>query len=280
MDTRPAFVVLMASGMLCAPLGSVGAGARIGCVIVQTSTARVLNAEGKVIVLSRSRFGDPYPNCIGLKVDEGKVDILTATADGSRMSSQFLAGSIVTEASLTRNVAPVSESWFSVLSEILSGTTGEALGVSRGGAEGDAAQLQRYLGGKVTWRADSASYDLRALGLSTVKAFSVVTKNARRQLVEGVVLDDGVLSIRADTLEAGRTYAWTASVGGVHVAGDLQVLEEQESLRVRGEIRQALTVNGPGRPSELAKLAAALWTAQLRLDALGVAQGWVDDRGR
>jgi hypothetical protein len=207
--------------MICMPSSA----ATMSCVLQQDGDARVVTSDGKEVVIPEGPLGVPFANCLGLKVTEGEVTLITMTAEHTRHSNRYEAGQSVTLESLTAQGGESSFWGLGILAEILSGTATESQGVSRG-AKATPAAIQQYLSGKILKRSSMTQYDLRPLGGSTVSDLSFVTKNAQRLAAHGATLQQGILTVAPNAFESGRTYLWKAKIEGVEVSGEIQVADE------------------------------------------------------
>jgi hypothetical protein len=258
--------------MICMP----STAAAMSCVLQQDGDARVLTADGKEVVIPVGPFGVPFANCLGLKVAEGEVTLITMATEHTRSSNHYEAGQTVTPESLTAQGGESSFWGLGVLSEILSGTATESQGVSRG-AKATAVAFQQYLSGKILKRSSMTQYDLRPLEGSTVSDLSFVTKNAQRLAAHGATLQQGILTVAPNAFESGRTYLWKAKIEGVEVSGEIQVADEDTAPGLREEVEKALSAHRP--PNELLALATRLWEKRFGLDSLAVAQRWLAPSG-
>jgi hypothetical protein len=258
--------------MICMPSSA----ATMSCVLQQDGDARVVTSDGKEVVIPEGPFGVPFANCLGLKVTEGEVTLITMTAEHTRHSNRYEAGQSVTLESLTAQGGESSFWGLGILAEILSGTATESQGVSRG-AKATPAAIQQYLSGKILKRSSMTQYDLRPLGGSTVSDLSFVTKNAQRLAAHGATLQQGILTVAPNAFESGRTYLWKAKIEGVEVSGEIQVADEDTAPGLREEVEKALSAPRP--PNELLALATRLWEKRFALDSLAVAQRWLAPSG-
>ncbi|MGH8335008.1 MAG: hypothetical protein ACRER3_04830 [Pseudomonas fluorescens] len=249
----------------------------MSCVLQQDGDARVLTSDGKEVDIPEGPFGVPFANCLGLKVAEGEVTLITMTAEHTRSSNRFEAGQTVTPESLAAQGGESSFWGLGILAEILSGTATESQGVSRG-AKASAVAFQQYLNGKILKHSSMTQYDLRPLGASMVSDLSFVTKNAQRLSAHGATLQQGILTVAPDTFEFGRTYLWKAKIDGVDVSGETQVADENTEPDLREEVEKALSTTRP--PNELLALATRLWEKRFALESLAVAQRWLAPSGR
>jgi len=248
----------------------------IPCVLKVSSGTEVLTPTRKVFV-AHSEFGDPLRNCVGLMVKTGTATLTITTEDGSPRTLEFSSKETVSAAMLqTTAQRPGFAKNLQVFWSIVTGSTGEAIGGSRG-SETAAAALTEYLSGTVLFAPEGSSVDLSAITEGKVESFTVTTKNSVRT-VAGVTFSNGILRFAPASLEADRTYPWTASVEGKAVVGELSVLSLQETAQ--SQERTSLSALGftAKSPQYLVQRVVRLSELGLKVDSLIAAQEWIRSR--
>lgn len=256
--------------------------AEIPCVLKVSSGTEVLTPTHKTptykVFVAHSEFGDPLRNCVGLMVKSGTATLTITAEDGSPQTLEVGSGRTVTAAMLQpTEQRPGFAKSLQVFWNIVTGSTGEALGYSRG-SEGAAATLTEYMSGTVLFAPEGASIDLSAITDGKVESFAVTTNNARRAAIAGVIFSNGVLRFAPTSLEADRTYRWTASVEGEEVVGELRVLSLQETAQAQEAASPGALGFTAKSPQYLVQRAVRLSEAGLKVDSLIAAQEWIRSR--
>lgn len=270
-----AFIMLRTVGLLIFVLAAVSIDLpvfansnEIPCLLIYSKNDDVRVSDKQLPYYGEGNTKRYQSQCVGLRIERGKVTVIVGTTSGSNAGSRVLSfrgprrplePKDLAENGNNQAERPDSFALFKNVGQWLGRTDRVYMG-SKGGGENVSEFLVGVFSGSLVIEPEGLRIPVSSGHLLDIASFRLFTGDALRAPIEGVDLSNHVISIRATGLKPGNSYRWTAQVMSdgrtEELSGRFAVASTVVTQAVREHLRARLGALDPSDPIYLLEAAS------------------------